>query len=86
MFRLPSESSSSAPLELSLVQEGFGKGSILSIFPEGRYLDIPSEELRSLNHHFVLAVYPLFGENDQIIPPGQAVERECSPFYLIRES
>lgn len=85
VHRLPAERASSSPMELCVQQEG-GKGLVLDIYPEGRYLAIPSGDLRSLNHHFVVGISPIFDDADPADPPAEKAERECAPFYMVRES
>jgi hypothetical protein len=86
IFRLPSESTSSAPMEIRVHQENGNRGLILDIYPEGRYRTIPSGDLRSLNHHFVVGICPIFDAEKEPEPPGDKIERECSPFFMVRES
>jgi hypothetical protein len=86
LLRLPGEQQASAPLEMRLNQESNGKGLTLELFPEGRYRNLPNADLRSLNHHFVLGVLPIFDPYAPIPELHDRVEKDCSPFFMIRES
>lgn len=86
LCRLPDESAQSAPFELRLRPDMNSKDMVLEIFPEGRYRQISSDDLRSLNHHFVLGMFPFF--DGESVPPAmdEMINHEVPPFFMVRES
>jgi hypothetical protein len=85
LFRLTAERASGSPMEFRLLRHA-DRSLVLEIFPEGRYHELPSADLRSLNHHFVVGIQPLFDSADIAEAPTEKAEKECAPFHLVRES
>jgi hypothetical protein len=85
LFRLAAERASGSPMEFRLMQHA-DRSLSLEILPEGRYQELPSADLRSLNHHFVVGILPLFDDADAAEAPAEKAEKECAAFHLVRES
>lgn len=86
LCRLPDEDKQGVGLEVRLRPDVRTKGILLDVFPEGRYRRVPSDDLRSLNHHFTVALYPIFDIAAPVPALDELVNKEVPPFFMIRES